>query len=133
MSGGYFNSGYGGDVNGIADELNGQWRDEEINAMFFDIFGGGWDGYRTPFTNRERKCEFGPRGGGLFESLDFWLSGDTSEEDYRDDLRRFKQKWMSKRTPRNRVEFYQRQFEEYATELMETMKNELADYPEDSS
>ena len=127
MSGGHFDF-YGSDPRSMADALNGQWSDEEINGLFFDMFGGGWDGYRRPYANRERKCEFGPRGGGLYESLDFWLSGDTSEEDYREDLSRFKRKWLVKRTPRNRVEFYQSLFEEHAKEVTERFKKELADY-----
>jgi hypothetical protein len=124
MSGGYFDT-YRCSPASLADELNGKWMDEELNALFFDLFGGGWDGYQTPYTHKERKCEFGPRGGGLFESLDFWLSGDTSEEDYRDDIRRFKQKWLSKRTPKDRVEFYQGLLEEYARDMVEKFKEEL--------
>lgn len=128
MSGGHFNFGYySSDGHCIADELCGKWEDEEINALFFDLFGGGWDGYRVPFTNKERKCEFGPRGGGLFESLDFWLSGDTTEEAYREDVRRFKLKWLDKKTPKNRVEFYQKRFDEYARAVMERMKEELGE------
>lgn len=124
MSGGHFND-YGCNPAALADELNGEWCDEEINALFFDLFGGGWDGYRRPFTRKERKCEFGPRGGGLFEALDFWLSGDTSEEDYREDVRNFKAKWLSKRTPKNRVEFYQNALEDYAKDMVEKFKGEL--------
>ena len=124
MSGGYFERGYGSPY-GLGENLNGEWRDEELNALFFDLFGSGWNGFRTPVGYKEKKCEFGPRNGGLFESLDFWLSGDTCEEDYRTDVRRFKEKWLSKRTPKNRVEFYQRVFEEYATDLIERFKEEL--------
>lgn len=121
MSGGHFDSWRGGiDV----ERLNGSWRDEELNDLFFDLFGGGYDGYRTPFARKDRTCEFGPRGGGLFESLDFWLSGDTCEEDYMEDLKRFKQKWF-RRTPKNRVEYYQRRFEEYAHDIIEQFKEEL--------
>lgn len=121
MSGGHFNM-YGGSV---ADELSGQWQDEELNALFFDLFGSGW--YEPPslFSRNGRKCEFGPRGGGLFESLDFWLSGDTSEEDYREEVIRFKRKWLAKKTPKNRVEFYQNLFEEYARDIVEKFKEEL--------
>ena len=113
---------YGGSV---ADELNGQWRDEELNELFFDLFGGGWDGYRTPFSRGGRTCEFGPHGGGLFQALDYWLSCDTSEGEYRDEVRRFKLKWLAKKTPKNRVEFYKDRFEEYARDIIDRFKEEL--------
>ena len=121
MSGGAFNYTNGS----VAEEMVGQWRDEELNELFFDMFGAGYSGYRMPWSDRGRECEFGPRGGGLAESLDFWLSGDTCEEDYRDDVERFKRKWLAKRTPRNRVEFYQKRFEDYARAIVDKFKEEL--------
>lgn len=126
MSGGHFEC-YG------LDELEGRWRDEEINELYFDLFGGGAY-YSRPFGkvyyDREpRKCEFGPRGGGLFESLDFWLSGDTTEEEYYEEVKRFKAKWFRK-TPRNRVKFYQDRFREYAEEIMRQFEDELGGYEE---
>ncbi len=39
--------------------------------------------------------------------------GDTGEEHYRDAVARFKAKWMH-RTPRNRVEFYEKKIQAYA-------------------
>ena len=127
MSGGHFDI-YSA---GIAQELYGEWRDEEINELFFDLFGAGWSYSSRPFgygrDMDSRKSEFGPRGGGLFESLDFYLSGDTSEDDYLDDVRRFKKKWLVKSTPKNRVEFYQNRFEEYAREIMDKFKDELVE------
>lgn len=125
MSGGHFDV-YAG---GLADELGGQWRDEELNDLFADLFGDGWQRKRGPFgrygyEQDPPRGEFGPRGGGLFESLDFWLSGDTSEESYRADVRRFKDKWL-RRTPRSRVEYYQRKFEEWADEIKEKFVDEL--------
>lgn len=88
------------------DEADGKWRDEELNELYHDLFCGG---------------EFSVRGyGGLCQSLDFFLSGDTDEEDYRDAASRFKAKWMH-RTPRNRVEFYQRKLQEYADRLKKEM------------
>lgn len=87
-------------------EADGKWRDEELNELYHDLFCGG---------------KFSVRGyGGLAQSLDFWLSGDTEEEDYRDAASRFKAKWMH-RTPRNRVEFYQRKLQEYADRLKKEM------------
>ena len=126
MSGGHF-YGYHGDID--LDALRGAWRDEELNELFEDLFGLGYDGRRTIFGYtspymEHNTVEFGPRGGGLFESLDFWLSGDTTEEDYLADLKRFKAKWF-KRTPKNRAEYYQQKFEQYARELLDKFKEEL--------
>lgn len=81
------------------DEADGKWADEEMNELYHDLFCGG---------------EFAVRSyGGLAQSLDFWLSGDTSEDDYREALARFKAKWFH-RTPRNRVEFYEGKIQAYA-------------------
>lgn len=126
MSGGHF------ECYGMSD-LDGEWRDEELNELYFDLFGAGYGGYHSrPFGkvyyDREpRRCEFGPRGGGLFESLDFYLSGDTSEEEYREEVKRFKAKWLAKRTPKNRVEFYQERFRTYAEEIMQQFSEELGE------
>lgn len=74
------------------EEADGKWADEEMNELYHDLFVGG---------------EFSVRGyGGLCQSLDFWLSSDTREEDYRDALSRFKAKWFH-RLPKNRVEYYE--------------------------
>lgn len=126
MSGGYF--GYCGEA---IENARGEWGDEELNEMFDDLFGSSR--YRrgrpfgsTVYDSASARCEFGPRGGGLFESLDFWLSGDTTYESYQEDVRRFKAKWFRK-TPKNRLEFYKDRFEEYAREIMEKFKEELGD------
>lgn len=113
MSGGHFDY-IGGQV---AYQMAGQWRDEELNDLFDDLFGDGWN----------HDSDFGPRGGGLAESLDFWLSGDIEEEDYREDVAQFKAKWLCKKTPKNRVEYYQRRFEDYAMETMDRFKRELGE------
>ena len=100
MSGGHFGWSY------APEDLDGEWRDEEINELYRDLFCGG---------------EFSVRGyGGLFQSLDFWLSGDTDEESYREAVSQFKAKWMH-RTPRNRVEFYQQKLQDYADKLKREM------------
>lgn len=92
MSGGYFNYM-------CPDYLDGEWRDEELDEMVHDLFFGG---------------DFSIRGyGGLLQTLDFWLSSDTSEETYREQVDGFKAKWF-RRTPKNRVEFYQRKIQDYA-------------------
>lgn len=80
-------------------EADGKWHDHEMDELYHDLFCGG---------------EFSVRGyGGLAQSLDFWLSDDTGEEHYRDAVARFKAKWM-RRTPRNRVEFYEKKIQAYA-------------------
>lgn len=92
MSGGHFNY-----MN--FDGLDGEWRDEEMGELFHDLFVGG---------------DFSIHGyGGLLQSLDFWLSSDIREETYRRKVAEFKAKWME-RTPKSRVEFYQRKIQEYA-------------------
>ena len=93
MSGGHFNYGYS------PYDLEGQWRDAEINELYSDLFCSG---------------EFAVRDyGGLYQSLDFYLCDDTDEEDYRDAVKRFKDKWF-KKTPEERVEFYRARIQEYA-------------------
>ena len=100
MSGGHFGYSYS------PQDLDGEWRDEEINELFNDLMCGG---------------EFSVRGyGGLLQSLDFWLSADTEEEYYRDAVSRFKAKWF-RRTPRNRLEFYQNKLQECADRLKREM------------
>lgn len=89
------------------EEACGKWRDEELNELYDDLFCNG------RFSVRDY--------GGLAQSLDFYLSGDTDEEAYREAVARFKAKWMH-RTPRSRVEFYQRKLQEYA----DRYKSELA-------
>lgn len=87
-------------------EAKGKWHDEELNELYDDLFCNG---------------RFSVRGyGGLAQSLDFYLSGDTDEEDYREAVARFKSKWMH-RTPRNRVEFYQGKLQDYADRLKREM------------
>lgn len=88
------------------EEAYGKWQDEEMNELYGDLFTG---------------AEFSVRGyGGLAQSLDFYLSGDTSEEDYRDALSRFKRKWID-RSPEDRLKFYEDKlkeaYERYRKEL----------------
>lgn len=100
MSGGHFGWSW------TPEDLDGEWRDEEINELFNDLFCGGG---------------FSVRGyGGLFQSLDFWLSADTDEESYREAVAAFKRKWFH-RTPKNRVEFYQQKLQDYADRLKREM------------
>ena len=108
MSGGHFNI-Y---PTQVGDEYGGQWCDAELNELFCDLFGNGYERYRGPYGNGSlRKMQFGrvwssdKYSGGLAETLDLWLSCDIDEEDYREQVAAFKDKWF-RRTPRNRVEFY---------------------------
>lgn len=74
MSGGHF--GY----DAVSYEVDGAWRDAELNELVGDLFFN---------------AEFSVRGyGGLLQSLDFWICGDIGEGDYRDAVRRFKEKWF---------------------------------------
>lgn len=100
MSGGHFD--YVQDQ--VSEEFGGQWRDEEIDELFRDLFG-------TDYDSRRRS---------LAHELDWWLSCDTSEKAYREAVKRFKDKWFH-RTPKNRTEFYagklQEACERYKSEL----------------
>lgn len=92
----------------LAESMDGKWDDHELDALFRDMFvklDGG-------------SCRDGD--GGLAQSLDFYLSGDTSEEVYRADVELFKRKWFHY-TTEDRVEFYQDALREYAEKLMREM------------
>lgn len=118
----------------VGDEYCGQWQDAELDALLFDLFGAGWDGWRGPYgIGKPRKNEFGriwhgdpEYSGGLAETLDLYLSGDIDEDEYREQVARFKAKWF-RRTPRNRIEFYRQEFTEAATALMEQMREQLGE------
>ena len=101
MSGGHFNyANYN-----IGYTMEGQWRDEELNELFDDLFVGNSSDFRH---------------GGLAGELDYWLSGDTGPEDYRECVTKFKQKWFS-RTPKDRVEYYQNKLQDYCDKLKKEM------------
>lgn len=89
----------------IVEQLSGEWRDEEINDLFYDLFEAPLWGNRT---------------GGLMGALDYWQSGDIEEWSYRKYVNKFKDKWF-KRTSEDRVNFYanklQAQCEKYKKEL----------------
>lgn len=96
MSGGHF------DYWSYPEYMTGIWRDHEINELVDDLFCNG---------------TFSVRGyGGLLQSLDFALSGDTDIEDYERKAASFKRKWM-RRTPKTRVEYYQDKLQAYADRL----------------
>ena len=99
MSGGHFNYSQGC----IGEDWAGQWEDHEINELFADLFG-------ESYCDRDN----------LAHELDWWLSGDTSEEDYREAVRRFKEKWFG-RPPEKRILFYQEKLDEYCQRLKDEL------------
>lgn len=105
MSGGHFNI----DTHLIGDDMEGEWRDEEINELFHDLFCAElWNG----------------RYGGLASALDYWLAGDVSEEVYREYVHKFKEKWFN-RTKEDRVEFYCAKLQEKCDELKGELVGEI--------
>lgn len=116
----------------VGEQYGGKWEDFELNALFFDLFGPGWFG-ETSVTGKKRKCEFGRTWadpectGGLAEALDLYLSGDIDEESYREQVARFKRKWLDRKTPSNRVGFYVGEFDRMASEIAERMRMELGE------
>ena len=76
MSGGHFNY-----VNkSISYEMEGQWENPVLNELFYDLFCAH---------------NYGHRYGGLALMLDFYLSGDIDEQDYRDAVDKFMKKWFN--------------------------------------
>ena len=75
------------------------WCDHELNELWRDLTTGK---------------EFSVRGyDGLLQSLDFYECSDIEREDYEKAVQAFKAKWFH-RTPRNRVEFYERRIQDFA-------------------
>lgn len=105
MSGGHFNI----DTHLIGDDMEGEWRDEEINELFHDLFCAElWN----------------DRYGGLAFALDCWLASDVSEEVYREYVHKFKEKWFN-RTKEDRVEFYCAKLQEKCDELKGELVGEI--------
>lgn len=100
MSGGHFEY----QDHYTAEMFEGQWQDEEINELFSDLFVSG----------------FGPRNGGLVKSLDFAICSDTSMESYREDVKKFKDKWFN-RTREDSLKFYQDKLQEHCDKLKKEM------------
>lgn len=101
MSGGRF--GYVQDR--VAEEMCGQWRDEELDALFYDLF---------------RAHLWGDREGGLATALDLWLSDDVDEDAYREQVAKFKRRWLN-RSQGQRAEFYARRLQKRCDELKEEL------------
>lgn len=77
------------------------WHDRELNELWRDLTDGK---------------DFSVRGyDGLLQSLDFYECSDTDFEDYAKVVQAFKRKWFH-RTPRNRVDFYRTEIQEFADE-----------------
>lgn len=83
----------------VDEAFRNQWCDEEINALFHDLF--------------DTKD-------GLVEKLDLYRSYDIGEERYREHVQAFKEKWFG-RTKEDSVELYinllQTQCDRYKKEL----------------
>ena len=71
--------------------------DRELSEMVFDMF-----------------C--------VLHSLDWYLSGDTGEAQYKSDVRRFKDKWL-KRTDEDRIEAYKGDLTNFFNELLAEIEN----------
>ena len=115
----------------IGDEYGGQWHDAELNELFCDLFGNGYERYRGPYGNGiPRKMRFGrvwssdEYSGGLAETLDLWQSYDIDEETYREQVAAFKDKWL-KRTPKGRVDFYRREIGDVIDAMRDRALEEL--------
>lgn len=89
--------------------LVGRMHDEELDAMMADLFAYGRD---------DTKDQAGP-----VIALSMWEASDWGEDEYREAVKRFKDKWF-KRTPKNRVEFYQGKLQEYCDKLKAEMTGE---------
>lgn len=110
MSGGYFNYEEGK----VRNTFNEVWEDAELNQLFCDLFGENiWEDHSISTT-------FGVRNtidaGGLVEVLDFYLSGDIDEEDYRVQVKEFKNKWL-RRSAKDTTDFYKEKLQEYCDKL----------------
>ena len=57
----------------------------------------------------------------LLHSYDWYISGDTGEEDYRDDVKYFKEKWLN-RLPDERIK---QEIEKTVDELKENLRKEF--------
>lgn len=108
-----------------AEKFWGEWGDEELNELFTDLFGGGWGITESEF-GRTWAYENG-KGNGLAETLDLWRSGDIGEDEYYEQVGRFKRKWL-RRSKMDAYEFYVERFESMATEMKERFKSELQAY-----
>lgn len=79
------------------DEVD--WHDYELDELWKALTVG---------------ADYSVRGyGGLLQSLDFYVCGDTEEDEYRKAVADFKRKWFH-RTPKDRVELYQKEIQEFA-------------------
>lgn len=128
MSGGHFDTCPAQ----VGDSYGGCWEDAELNELFRDLFGNGWESYRGGFgVGRPRKMEFGRIwaddrcSGGLAETLDLWKSDDIDEETYREQVSRFKRKWLAKKTSKARAKFYADEIEDAVNALLERARTEL--------
>lgn len=118
MSGGHFNYRQ---VD-FAEMFVGEFRDTEIDALFVDLFGNGYDEGGSEFGRTWASRD--GMGAGIVESLDLWLSGDISEDEYRSQVARFKNKWL-RRDDGGRLEFYLGEFDRRCAEMKERFRREF--------
>lgn len=108
-----------------AEKFWGEWEDEELNELFTDLFGSSWGITESEF-GRTWAYENG-KGNGLAETLDLWKSGDIGEDEYREQVARFKKKWL-RRSQEDVRDFYVEHFEVKAREMTERFIEEMKAY-----
>jgi hypothetical protein len=104
-----------------AEHFSGVWEDEELNELFNDLFGSAWG---SPSSEFGRTWAYDGFGNGLAETLDLWKSCDIGEDEYREQVGRFKRKWL-RRSKMDAYEFYVERFESKAKEMTERFKREM--------
>lgn len=119
MSGGHFDYRQ----TSFAETFAGQFRDAEIDALFIDLFGDGYYGDGGSEFGRTWLSDDG-RGAGLVETLDLWLSDDINEETYREQVARFKAKWL-RRGDEGRLDFYLKEYDRRCAEMKERFRREF--------
>lgn len=97
MSGGHFDYEH----DRIRDLYEGEMEDETLNALLIDF------------------CK-------VLHDLDWWKSADTSETDYRNTVKWFKNKWLGKEriVPIAEIKFDKYQLEEICQKAIERLMNE---------
>ena len=106
----------------VAITYGDEWCDEELNALFTDLFGSGFlcepSEFGCVFKNNEH-C-----GNGLAEALDAYRCGDIEWYEYEEQVARFKRKWL-RRSDEDAYDFYRARFEKIVRDTAEKFKNEL--------
>lgn len=82
MSGGYFNYGFA-----AVEEYVGKMEDIELDSLIADV-------------------------GKLLHDLEWYKSGDTSEDDYRESVNAFKRKWLEGKPDARMMEIFRKRIRE---------------------